>query len=108
MSMTGTKPAFDYELLLTFARNRLSAALVVPLLVAVVSGAALLWIDLVNVLAWAATDARGAFRHDPVVPPVLALPIAEVRVREWTGRFVSTEFVGGVAWACAASSWPRR
>jgi two-component system cell cycle sensor histidine kinase PleC len=35
-STTGTRPAFDYELLLTYARNRLSAAYALPLLIAIV------------------------------------------------------------------------
>ncbi len=97
--MTGTKPAFDYELLLTFAQNRLSAALVVPLLVAVVSAAALLWIGLLQVIAWAVLMLAVHFRMYLYCRRFSHLPIADVRVRTWTGRFVSTEFVGGVAWA---------
>jgi len=99
MSMTGTKPAFDYELLLTFSRNRLSAALVVPLLVAAVSGAALLWIDLVKVLAWAVLMLAVHFGMILLCWRFSRLPMAAVSVREWTIRFTSLEFVGGIAWA---------
>ncbi len=99
MSMTGTKPAFDYELLLTFSRNRLSATLVVPLLVAVVSSAALLWIDLVKVLAWAALMLAVHFGMILFCLRFSKLPMAAVSVREWTIRFISADFVGGIAWA---------
>ncbi|SDB31961.1 sensor histidine kinase [Bauldia litoralis] len=98
-SMTGTKPAFDYELLLTFAQNRLSAALVVPLLVAVVSAAAMIWLGIIQVLAWAAVMLAVHFRMYLFCRHFSRLPIADVAVRRWTGRFISTEFVGGVAWA---------
>ncbi|WP_291741367.1 HAMP domain-containing sensor histidine kinase [Bauldia sp.] len=98
-SMTGTKPAFDYELLLTFAQNRLSAAFVVPLMVAVVSAAALLWIGLPEVLAWAVLMLAVHFRMYLYCRQFLRLPMADVQVRNWTARFISAEFVGGVSWA---------
>ena len=57
-STSGTRPAFDYELVLTFARNRLSAAYAVPFLVAIIATTAMLWIAPTVVIAWAAL--RGA------------------------------------------------
>ena len=42
-STTGTRPAFDYELLRQFAQNRLSASLVILLLVGTVGFLSSLW-----------------------------------------------------------------
>src|SRR6202008_4860996 len=52
-SSTGTRPAFDYELALTYARNRRSATYVLPLLVILVGATSLLWIDVAFVATWA-------------------------------------------------------
>lgn len=97
--MTGTKPAFDRELLLTYARNQISAAAVVPMLVAVVSAAALLWIEPLKVVAWALLMLAVHACMLMFCRRFSALPPSDVSVRDWVGRFVATEFVGGVAWA---------
>ena len=51
-STTGTRPAFDYELLRLFAQNRLSASLVILLLVGTVGFLSSLWIGAVTAGAW--------------------------------------------------------
>src|SRR3954470_9140404 len=51
-STTGTRPAFDYELLRLFAQNRLSASLVVLLLVAPVGFLSSLWVGPVTATIW--------------------------------------------------------
>ena len=98
-STSGTKPAFDYELLRIFARNRLSAALAIPLLVAIVGGAALLWIRPAYVFAWSSVA---------LVVHVAALvecrrferiPLSEVNLRAWRLRFIVVEFVGALVWS---------
>ena len=43
-STTGTRPAFDYELLRLFAHNRLSASLAVLLLIATIGFLSGLWV----------------------------------------------------------------
>ena len=98
-SMSGTRPAFDYELLLTFARNRLSAAFALPLLVAIVSAAALLWITPALVVAWAA-----ALLAVHVAALVLCRQFSRtashgVSVKAWTTRFVTAEFIAAIVWA---------
>ncbi|HEV3371777.1 MAG TPA: sensor histidine kinase, partial [Xanthobacteraceae bacterium] len=52
ISTTGTRPAFDYELLRLFAQNRLSASLVVLLLVGTVGFLSSLWIGVITAGAW--------------------------------------------------------
>ena len=44
-SPRGTPPAFDYELALTYARNRMAASYALLLLTIVLATASLLWID---------------------------------------------------------------
>ena len=53
-STTGTRAAFDYELLRQFAENRLSASLVILLLVGTVGFLSSLWTGAVMAGAWTA------------------------------------------------------
>src|SRR5881396_1044804 len=53
-STTGTRPAFDYELLRLFAQNRLSASLVILLLVGTVGFLSSLWTGAVKAGTWTA------------------------------------------------------
>src|SRR4051812_11258593 len=51
-STTGTRPVFDYELLRLFAQNRLSASLMILLLVVTVGFLSSLWIGTVTAAVW--------------------------------------------------------
>src|SRR5215467_15082399 len=53
-STTGTRPVFDYELLRLFAQNRLSASLVILLLVSTVGFLSSLWTGAVKAGTWTA------------------------------------------------------
>src|SRR3982750_2925733 len=53
-STTGTRPAFDYELLRLFAQNRLSASLAVLILVAVIGFLSGVWTSAIRASIWAA------------------------------------------------------
>src|SRR5437764_15242712 len=53
-STTGTRPAFDYELLRQFAQNRLSASLVILLLVGSVGALSSIWIGALTAGTWTA------------------------------------------------------
>ena len=53
-STTGTRVAFDYELLRQFAENRLSASLVVLLLIGTVGFLSSLWTGAIVASAWTA------------------------------------------------------
>src|SRR5258708_25239748 len=54
IAAAGTRPAFDYELLRLFAQNRLSASLVIVLLVGSVGFLSSLWIGAITAGAWTA------------------------------------------------------
>src|SRR5262245_23196063 len=53
-SASGGVPAFDYELLLGFARNRISASLVVLLLVGMVGSLSVIWVGMITAGIWTA------------------------------------------------------
>jgi two-component system cell cycle sensor histidine kinase PleC len=98
-SASGTRPDFDYELALTFAHNRLSAAIPLPLLIIIVAATASLWLGFRPVIAW------GAFAiavHLGIVALcrsfVTLHPPAET-VPRWMRRFMVAEFIEGIAWA---------
>ena len=97
-STTGTRPAFDYELLRVFARNRISASAAVMLLVATVgflSGilagafAASIWTVGVLMVHWLIAHQCQKF---------LAEPPGNVNLHAWRLRFVALDFAFGMAW----------
>jgi len=98
-STTGTRPAFDYELALTFARNRLSAALPLPILAAIVAATALLWVGIHSVASWTAAVIAVHVGIVAMCRQFVAIPESEVKLARWTRRFVIAEFVEGVVWA---------
>ncbi len=97
-STSGTRPAFDNELLLTFAQNRISAAYAVPLLIAIVSAAALLWTRPMIVLGWAALVLTMHFAMLALCHRYIGTAPADAPVKTWLSRFIVAEFFGGVAW----------
>src|SRR5262249_5191670 len=82
----------------TYARNRLSAAYALPLLIAIVGATATLWIDAWQAVAWGMV----AFAIHVAVLLLCrhfdGLQIADVAIRQWTARFVAAAFVGALSW----------
>ncbi len=99
VSTSGTRPAFDLELAMTFARNRLSAGYAMPLLIAIVSTAGLLWIEPTVILSWAGLVLAAHLAMLALCARYIALAPEHIKVRRWIRRFVSAEFVGSLAWA---------
>ena len=69
-STSGTSPVFDYELLRMFAQNRLSASLVVLLLVATVGFLSSLWTGAATAGVWTAIGAPDPCRHGHEMPAI--------------------------------------
>src|SRR6185436_17818098 len=95
-STTGTRVAFDYELLRQFAENRLSASLVVLLLICTVGFLSSLWTGAVVAIAWTAA-----------VLVIHAVTIAKCRqflaeptrdLKRWRLRFIILDLFYGLAW----------
>jgi len=98
-SSDGTPPNFDYELLLTFAKNRLSAALALPLFALIVAGISLLWMPPGPIAGWFAFT---------VLAHVLILMVcrrfereetAEANLGVWRRQMVIGDLLYGLSWA---------
>src|SRR5580704_14466232 len=98
ISTTGTRPAFDYELLRLFAQNRLSASLVVLLLVGTVGFLSSLWIGAITAGAW--TSAVLVIHAIMVTKcrQFLAEPPGSVHLGFWRLRFITLDLFFGLAW----------
>src|ERR1041385_8949454 len=97
-STSGTRPAFDYELLRQYAQNRLSASLVILLLVATIGFLSSLWTGAVAAGAWTASV---LVIHAVMVTKCqqfLDLPMADVVGRPWRLRFIMLDLFYGLAW----------
>jgi two-component system, cell cycle sensor histidine kinase PleC len=97
-STTGTRPFFDAELLRVFAHNRLSASLVILLLVGVVGFLSSLWVGAVTAGTWTSA-----------VLVIHAIIITKCREflaqshsigdsRAWRMRFILLDLFWGLAW----------
>src|SRR5262249_926745 len=90
--------AFDYELLRQFAENRLSASLVVLLLVGTVGVLSSLWTGAVIAGAWTASV---LVIHAVIVTKCrqfLVAPQNGTDLRRWRLRFIPLDLFYGLAW----------
>src|SRR6202158_72816 len=97
-STSGTRPAFDYELLRQYAQNRLSASLVMLLLVATIGFLSSLWTGAVTAGAWTASV---LVIHAVMITKCrqfLDLPMTEISARAWRLRFIMLDLFFGLAW----------
>jgi len=97
-SSSGTRPAFDYELLRQYAQNRLSASLVILLLVATIGFLSSLWTGAMAAGAWTASV---LVIHAVIVTKCrqfLAQPMAEASAQAWRLRFIMLDLFYGLAW----------
>jgi two-component system cell cycle sensor histidine kinase PleC len=98
ISSTGTRPAFDYELLRQFAQNRVSASLVMLLLVGTVGFLASLWTGAVKAATWTAAV---LMIHAIIITKCrqfLAEPQGGINIRAWRLRFITLDLFFGLAW----------
>ena len=97
-SSSGTRPAFDYELLRQYAQNRLSASLVILLLVATIGFLSSLWTGAVAAGAWTGSV---LVIHAVIITKCrqfLEQPMTEVSSRAWRLRFIILDLFYGLAW----------
>jgi two-component system cell cycle sensor histidine kinase PleC len=98
-STSGTRPAFDHELLRQYAQTRISASLVVILLVVATGILTSFWIPPVAAMVWTA----GILAIHGVVirfcSKFLAVTSSSPAItRKWRVRFVALDLLYGVAW----------
>lgn len=97
-SSSGTRPAFDYELLRQYAQNRLSASLVILLLVATIGFLSSLWTGAITAGTWTASV---LVIHAIIITKCrqfLDLPMAAISARTWRLRFIILDLFYGLAW----------
>ena len=94
-----TRPGFDYELLLMFVKNELSAALAIPLLAVVVALASMFWAPANELIFWLSTIFISKGIMLAMCRRFTKLPGAQVNANEWRSKFVAAEFLYGVTWA---------
>jgi two-component system cell cycle sensor histidine kinase PleC len=107
VSGTETRPEFDYELALTYARNRLSASYAIALLILIVAAAAMLWMDVSIVAIWACVVLAIHIATLALYRRFASTPLGEISMGVWRRRFVAVEFTNGVAWASLMVLLPR-
>src|SRR5437667_1327808 len=97
-SSTGTRPAFDYELLRQFAQNRLSASLAILLLVGTIGFLSGLSTDAVSAGMW---TAGVSLLHGAMILSChrfLSEPPGGAKIAAWRLRFVLLDLCFGLAW----------
>jgi two-component system cell cycle sensor histidine kinase PleC len=97
-STSGTRTAFDYELLRQYAENRLSASLVILLLVGTVGFLSSLWTGAVLAGAWTASV---LVIHAVIITKCrqfLLEPPNGLKLRRWRLRFIMLDLFYGLAW----------
>jgi len=97
-SATTTRPTFDYELLRQFAQTRLSASLMILLLVGTVGFLQSLWVGAVQAGTWTAAV---LLIHAVIITKCrqfLAEPQSHISVRSWRVRFIILDLFFGLAW----------
>jgi len=97
-SSTGTRPAFDYELLRQFAQNRLTASPVVLILIGVVGFLSSLWTDPTQAGIWTIGILIVHIITTSACRRFLAVPVAEIDIGRWRRRFVLLYLLFGLAW----------
>jgi two-component system cell cycle sensor histidine kinase PleC len=97
-SSSGIRPAFDHELLRQYAQNRISASLVILLLVATVGFLSSIWNGALTAGTWTAAV---LVIHAVMIGKCrqfLERPMHEVSARGWRLRFVTLDLFYGLAW----------
>jgi two-component system cell cycle sensor histidine kinase PleC len=97
-SSSGTRPAFDYELLRLYAQNRLSASLVMLLLVATIGFLSSLWTGAVAAGAWTASVLVIHAVMVTTCRKFLDQPVSEATAHQWRLRFIILDLFYGLAW----------
>jgi two-component system, cell cycle sensor histidine kinase PleC len=98
MSSTGTRPAFDYELLRQFAQNRLSASIPILLLIGTIGFLSGLSGDAVSAGMWAAGV---CLLHGAMIlgcQRLLGAPASSVNIGAWRLQFILLDLGFGLAW----------
>ncbi len=96
---SGAKPEFDYELLMMFVRNELSAAVTTPLLAIVVAMGAMFWAPPRELLLWLGTIFISKGILISLCRQFAKAPRDDAKTPVWRAKITAAEFLYGVTWA---------
>ncbi len=97
-STSGTRPAFDYELLRLFAQNRLSGSLVILMLAGSIGFLSSFWTGPVTAGTWTAGILLIHLMILLACSRFLAEAPAQAQIRTWRLRFILLDLFFGLAW----------
>src|SRR5579884_1361707 len=97
-STSGTRPAFDVELLRQYAQTRLSASLLILLLVSTIGLLSALWTGAATAGAWTASVYVIHMVIMRYCRQLLALAPGQIDIKRWRLRFVLLDLFQAIAW----------
>jgi two-component system cell cycle sensor histidine kinase PleC len=97
-STTGTRPAFDYQLLRQFAQNRLSGSLVIIILVCSIGALSGVWTGAITAGTWTAAVLMIHLVILLACRSFLNTPRDQADVKTWRFRFLLLDLFFGLAW----------
>jgi len=98
-SSSGTRPAFDYEILLEYARHRHSSFVAVAMLLLATAATASYWIDLRFTMAWCVAALLALALSVLTVHRFAQTPAEKVNLRYWRRQFLLAEGLYGLCFA---------
>ena len=96
------KPEFQYDLLLMFAKNELSAAVTAPLLAVIVAIGAMFWAPPRDLLLWLCAVLVAKAVQIALCIQFIKAPRDEATTSPWRARITAAELLYGVTWASVA------
>ena len=96
------RPEFDYELLMMFVKNELSAAVTTPLLAVVVAMGAMFWSPPRELLLWLCAVFVSKGILVAICRQFAKTPREQANATIWRGKIAAAEFLYGVTWASVA------
>ncbi|MCJ7788347.1 MAG: HAMP domain-containing histidine kinase [Methyloceanibacter sp.] len=96
---SGAKPEFEYELLMMFVKNELSAAVTTPLLAIVVAMGAMFWAPPRELLLWLGTVFVAKGILIALCRQFAKAPRDDATTPVWRAKITAAEFLYGVTWA---------
>jgi two-component system cell cycle sensor histidine kinase PleC len=99
---SGHKPEFEYELLMMFVKNELSAAVTTPLLAVIVAMGAMFWAPPRALLLWLCAIFISKGILIALCRQFARAPREDSATPMWRAKITSAEFLYGVTWATVA------
>ncbi len=97
-SATGTRPSFDYEMTLMYARNRLSAAYTLPLFAGMISIISCLFIPVQFVVIWLGLLLLCHALLLSICHRFENAPQNAIELKKWRRHFIFGDFLYGLCW----------